>query len=117
MDAVTSSWPEKPLVGPFVPDELTHAGSEHLDVAFVAGYDAKQKYDPSADVAALKLCGLDDRSILIDMGCGTGTFALAVAPHCRRVLAVDVSQPMLNWVADRAKETQDRERRDRKSTR
>ena len=28
---MTSSWPEKPLVGPFVPDELTHAGFRLLD--------------------------------------------------------------------------------------
>ena len=101
---MTSSWREKPLVGPFVPDELTHAGPEHLDIDFVAGYDAKQKYDPAADVAGLKQRGLDGRSTLIDMGCGTGTFTLAVAPHCRRVIAVDVSQPMLDRVAGLAEE-------------
>jgi SAM-dependent methyltransferase len=33
------------------------------------------------------------------MGCGVGTFALAVAPYCRRVIAVDVSGAMLSEVA------------------
>ena len=34
-------------------DELAHAGPEHLDAAFVAGYDRKQGYpDPAADLAS-----------------------------------------------------------------
>jgi SAM-dependent methyltransferase len=84
---------------PYVPDELAYAGPEHLDESYIAGYDTKQKYDPSADVAALRERGLGARSTLIDMGCGTGTFPLAVAPHCRSVIAVDVSQPMLDHLA------------------
>jgi hypothetical protein len=33
-------------------DELAHAGPEHLDPAFVAGYDRKQGHpDPAPDVA------------------------------------------------------------------
>jgi len=34
-------------------DELAHAGPEHLDEGFIAGYDRKQGYpDPAADIAA-----------------------------------------------------------------
>jgi FkbM family methyltransferase len=33
--------------------------------------------------------------VVIDIGAGTGQFTLAVAPHCRRVIAVDVSAVML----------------------
>jgi len=32
---------------------------------------------------------------VIDMGCGTGAFALHAAPHCQKVYAVDVSKAML----------------------
>ena len=36
-------------------DELAHAGAEHLDPAFVAGYDRKQGYpDPAEDLAAFE---------------------------------------------------------------
>ena len=36
-------------------DELAHAGPEHLDEAFVAGYDRKQGYpDPAEDLAAVR---------------------------------------------------------------
>ena len=33
---------------------------------------------------------------MLDLGAGTGTFTLAVAPHCRRVVAVDVSPAMVD---------------------
>ena len=37
---------------------------------------------------------MDADSVVLDLGAGTGAFTLAVAPHCRRVVAVDVSPPM-----------------------
>lgn len=76
-------------------DELAHAGPEHLDPAYIATYDRKAGTDPATDVAALQALGLDERSVLVDLGAGTGTFTLAVAPHCGRVVAVDVSPAML----------------------
>src|SRR5215510_13568286 len=40
-------------------DEVAHAGPEHLDAAFVAGYDRKQGYpDPAEDLAALREHGI-----------------------------------------------------------
>jgi SAM-dependent methyltransferase len=76
-------------------DELAHAGPEHLDPAYIATYDRKAGPDPADDVEALQRLGLGDTSVLVDFGAGTGTFTLAVAPHCRRVVAVDVSPAML----------------------
>ena len=41
-------------------DELAHAGPEHLDAAFVAGFDRKQGYpDPAEDLDAFEAQGLD----------------------------------------------------------
>jgi SAM-dependent methyltransferase len=82
-------------------DELAHAGQEHLDEAYVAGYEAKAQYDPSPDVAVLRAHGLDDTSTVVDLGAGTGVFALAVAPFCRRVVAVDVSAAMVGMLRRR----------------
>jgi FkbM family methyltransferase len=50
----------------------------------------------AAEVALLRRLGLDERSVVIDIGAGTGQFTLAVAPHCRRVVAIDVSAVMLD---------------------
>ena len=102
---MSDGWPNRPPSGPYVPDELAYAGPEHLDTEFVAAYDAKQKYDPAPDVDELRRRGLGKDSTLLDMGCGTGTFTLAVAPHCRRVIAADVSPAMVEHVRHRAEES------------
>lgn len=84
------------------PDELAHAGPEHLDPAAVAAYDRKAQTDPAGDLARLRALGLGAASTLVDLGAGTGTFALAAAPHCRRVVAVDVSGAMLDALRAKA---------------
>lgn len=76
-------------------DELTTAGAEHLDDAYVAGYDAKAQFDPREDVELLQGLGLDETSTVVDLGSGTGVFALAVAQLGASVVAVDVSPAMV----------------------
>lgn len=77
-------------------DELAHVGAEHLDAAYVS------TYDPTRDVARLRALGLEPTSTLVDLGAGTGALALAAAPFCRRVVAVDVSAPMLDALRSQA---------------
>ncbi|WP_431929440.1 methyltransferase domain-containing protein [Amycolatopsis tucumanensis] len=78
------------MTGPWMLDELAHAGPEHLDPGFVAGFDRKQgRPDPSEDLALL-----DGRTV-VDLGAGTGRFATAAAKKFERVVAVDVSPAML----------------------
>ena len=76
-------------------DELAHAGPEHRDPAYVASYDQKAATDPTADVDLLRASRLGETSVVVDLGAGTGTFALAAAPYCGRMIAVDVSPAML----------------------
>lgn len=83
-------------------DELRHAGSEHIDAHYVSSYDRKAAIDPSAEVAHLRSLGLNQSHTVVDFGAGTGTFALAVAPYCRRVVAVDVSGAMLSNLYEKA---------------
>jgi SAM-dependent methyltransferase len=45
---------------------------------------------------------LDETTVLVDFGAGTGTFALVAAAFCKRVVAVDVSPAMLSVLRDRA---------------
>jgi ubiquinone/menaquinone biosynthesis C-methylase UbiE len=84
-------------------DELAHAGPEHLDPAFVAGYDRKQGFpDPAEDVDAFAAYGLGAGSALVDLGAGAGQFALAAARRFGHVTAVDVSPAMLAVLRERA---------------
>jgi SAM-dependent methyltransferase len=76
-------------------DEHAHAGQEHLDPCYVAGYDEKSRTDWSGDVESLLALGIGDSSTVVDLGAATGAFAEAIAPHVRRVVAVDVSPAMV----------------------
>jgi len=66
-------------------DELAYAGPEHLDAAFVAGFDRKQGYpDPAEDLDALTARGLDDNATVVDLGTGTEGYTSAdYAEHIR----------------------------------
>lgn len=93
----------EPMIGPWLLDESRHAGPEHLDPEFVAGYDRKQGFpDPAPDLAAFAAHGLTPASTLVDLGAGTGRFTLAAAARFRRVVAVDVSPAMLAHLRGRA---------------
>jgi SAM-dependent methyltransferase len=84
-------------------DELAHAGPEHLDPDFVAGYDRKQGYpDPAEDLAIFEAHGLDGSSAVLDLAAGSGQFALAAARRFRHVTAVDVSPAMVAFLRERA---------------
>ncbi|WP_116947488.1 class I SAM-dependent methyltransferase [Jiangella endophytica] len=81
-------------------DETAYAGPEHLDPGFVAGFDRKQGYpDPASDIALLAERGV--RSV-VDLGAGTGQFAVPAASRFDRVVAVDVSPAMLAHLGERA---------------
>jgi ubiquinone/menaquinone biosynthesis C-methylase UbiE len=84
-------------------DEMAYAGPEHLDAAFVAGFDRKQGYpDPATDLDAFAAQGLGAGSSVVDLGTGTGQFALAAARRFGHVTAVDVSPAMLDLLRKRA---------------
>jgi SAM-dependent methyltransferase len=77
------------------PDELAHAGTEHLDPSYVEGYDAKAQTDWADDVERLLALGIGPESTVVDLGAGTGTFAQAIRPYVGEVVAVDVSPAMV----------------------
>jgi SAM-dependent methyltransferase len=84
-------------------DELAHAGPEHLDEAFIAGYDRKQGHpDPGEDLAAFEAAGLDGTAAIVDLGAGTGQFAVPAARRFGRVIAADVSPAMLAAIRGKA---------------
>jgi SAM-dependent methyltransferase len=84
-------------------DELAHAGPEHLDAEFIAGYDRKQGFpDPEPHIAAFERLGLGTDSVVADLGAGTGQFALPAARRFGRVIAVDVSPAMVAAIRAKA---------------
>jgi ubiquinone/menaquinone biosynthesis C-methylase UbiE len=77
-------------------DEKRHAGREHFDAHHARRYDAKMDSEAADEVRLLQEAGvLDEHSVIVDLGAGSGQFTLAAAAIARRVVAVDVSPVML----------------------
>jgi ubiquinone/menaquinone biosynthesis C-methylase UbiE len=89
--------PEHPLTPPpgWMLDEIASAGRENLDVGHVAHYDAKENADADAELLLCEGLGLQPDATVVDLGAGTGQFALAAAAAAARVVAADVSPAML----------------------
>lgn len=79
----------------WLPDEVAHAGTEHLDPEYAARFDRKSRTDWSETVAKFSDLGISPTSTVIDLGAGTGAFALAAQTHVGRVIAVDPSPAMV----------------------
>jgi SAM-dependent methyltransferase len=83
-------------------DERAHAGREHFDEQHARRYDAKMDAQAAEEIALLQAAGvLGPRSSVVELGTGTGQFALAAAEVCARVVAVDVSPVMLARLAEK----------------
>ena len=77
------------------PVECEHAGPEHLEAEYVAGYDTKTGLDLEDALGLLRRQGLGADTTLLDLGCGTGVLAAAAASEAGRVVGVDPSPAML----------------------
>ena len=100
-----SLWENRPMSQLWMIEELAHAGPEHLDPAFVAAFDDKQgNPDPVEDLAVFAAHAVDQTSTVVDLGAGSGRFALAAARQFGHVVAVDVSPAMLHLLGRRAAE-------------
>jgi putative AdoMet-dependent methyltransferase len=88
-------------------DEMKHCGVDYADPAQVQAYDIRHQkfrdYEKGSAIIIEKL-GLGLKHTVIDMGSGTGAFALNVAPKCKRIYAVDVSNTMLEFSRQKAKQ-------------
>ncbi len=76
-------------------DETDDAGRENLDAGHVARYDKKEDAGAVDELVLLTKLGLTSESVVVDVGAGTGQFAIVAASACARVVAVDVSPVML----------------------
>lgn len=84
-------------------DEMTSIGRENVDERHVARYDEKEDADAVAEVRLLQAVGVDPASTVVDLGAGTGQFALAAAEVFERVIAVDPSPVMLSRLREKAR--------------
>ncbi len=86
-------------------DEMKHSGVDYNDLAQVQAFDEKHQkfrdYAKASQVIVDRL-GLGPGDTVIDVGAGTGAFALHAARTCKMIYAVDVSQAMLDYAHQKA---------------
>ena len=88
-------------------DEMKLCGVKFDTEEFADKYDTRhQKFRDYKKEAQqrIEMLALDKQSTIIDMGCGTGAFAIHAASYFRKIYAVDVSQLMINHARKKADE-------------
>lgn len=86
--------------------EVWNSVSPDLDNAktAVAGYTDEEEFERTAQATAMALrstVGLRLTDVVLEIGAGVGRAASAVAPHCRKWIATDVSEQMLSFAKER----------------
>ena len=88
-------------------DEFRQVGTDYNDLAQVEAYDSRHSQFRDIDGECQAILGaldLTPKSSLIEIGTGTGAFAIHAAHHCAKVYATDVSQLMLDYAARKARD-------------
>jgi putative AdoMet-dependent methyltransferase len=88
-------------------DEFLPPGVDFTSIEEVQKYDSMhQKFRDytKATQMIVQALGLNAQSTVIDMGCGTGAFTLHAAKQCKKIFAVDISKPMLEYCQKKAEE-------------
>ncbi len=85
---------------PWLFDEYRDFGWSGDDTA--AEYERRAGVSARDERALLQRLGLSAEHTLVDLGCGAGMLAIEAAKLCRRVIAVDVSEPMLDFARAQA---------------
>ena len=87
-------------------DERAKAGVDYNDAAVAEEYDEQhagfRDFEKDARLIMERL-DLKPEHTVIDLGCGTGAFAIPAARVCRKVYAVDISRAMLDRCAEKAR--------------
>jgi putative AdoMet-dependent methyltransferase len=86
-------------------NEMQQVGTDYADTAQVERYERRMgefRNLAAEDAAILKILDLPANSRIIEIGTGSGHFALAAARAGHRVTALDVSPVMLEYARSRA---------------
>ncbi len=87
-------------------DEMKQVGTDYADTKEVEAYDARMRNirDIRSETEKIieSLHTTQDQTLL-EIGCGTGEFTIAAAGRCKKIIAADVSLPMLEFARQKAK--------------
>ena len=87
-------------------NEFIQVGTDYTDKEEIRRYDQKmQKIRDIGNEAEtmLRLINPQAEDIVLEIGCGTGEFSIEFSRHCKQVVALDVSEGMLEFAREKAK--------------
>jgi len=87
-------------------DEFVQIGTDYTDKEEIVNYDRKMQKirNIGEEIKTMRTfinLRPDDR--ILEIGCGTGEFSIELSKHCREVLALDISEGMLEYAREKAK--------------
>jgi SAM-dependent methyltransferase len=86
-------------------DEKRQIGTDYEDLSEIRAYDQRMAKirDVGKEVReVLDHLDLSPEATVLELGCGTGEFPIAAVGRCRKVIAADVSLPMLGFAREKA---------------
>ena len=86
-------------------DETIQVGTDYQDISNVKAYDlqmAKFRDVKKEATDIIETISLGREHSLLEIGTGTGNFAIEAAKHCNEVYAIDVSSAMLAYAKQKA---------------
>ena len=87
-------------------NEFQQIGTDYSDREEILKYDRKMGTIRNIAREAetmIKLIDIQPEHSILEIGCGTGEFSIELSKYCAQVLALDISQGMLDFAMDKAK--------------
>lgn len=87
-------------------DELKQVGVDYADKKQVEEYDAQMQKlrDIKKEIEEISTAvNLKAEQVIVEIGTGTGEFAIEASKYCKKVIALDVSKTMLDFAKEKAK--------------
>ncbi len=86
--------------------EFVQKGTDYTSQEEILSYDRKMRTIRNIAEEAetmIKLIDLQPKDNVLEIGCGTGEFSIELSKYCKEVLALDISQGMLEFAREKAK--------------
>ena len=87
-------------------DEFIQTGTDYSDKEEIQRYDRKMQKirNINDEIQTMRtLIDLRPEDRVLEIGCGTGEFSIELSRHCKEVLAIDISDGMLEFAREKAK--------------